>query len=95
MDPFALRCFAAVARTGSFSRAARELYRTQPAVSLQVRKLERELDRPLFERSRRSPVLTDAGRALLAGSRDLLERLDALPGLVASAADEPAGTLVL
>jgi len=95
VDLASLRCFVAVARTASFSRAARELYRTQPAVSLQVRKLERELGRQLFERSRRSPVLTDAGRTLVAASRDLLERLDALPGVVASSAEEPAGTLVV
>jgi len=95
VDLASLRCFVAVARTASFSRAARELYRTQPAVSLQVRKLERELGQALFERSRRSPALTDAGRTLLAESRDLLERLDALPGVVASSAEEPAGTLVV
>ena len=59
MDLFSLRCFVAVARTGSFSRAARELYRTQPAVSLQVRKLEAELGRPLFDRSRRALVWFD------------------------------------
>jgi DNA-binding transcriptional LysR family regulator len=93
VDLFALRCFVAVARTGSFSLAARELFRTQPAVSLQVRKLERELGRPLFDRSRRSPSVTEAGRTLLGGSQDLLERLEALPGLVAGSASEPAGTL--
>lgn len=95
MDLFSLRYFVAVARTGSFSRAAHELYRTQPAVSLQVRKLEKELGLPLFDRSRRSPTLTVAGQALLAGSRDLLERLEALPGLVASAEAEPGGSLTV
>jgi DNA-binding transcriptional LysR family regulator len=95
VDPFGLRCFVAVARLGSFSRAAHELFRTQPAVSLQVRKLEEEVGQPLFDRSRRSPALTDAGRALLAGARELLERMDALPGLASSAAAEPAGTLVV
>ena len=95
MDPFGLRCFVAVARLGSFSRAARELFRTQPAVSLQVRKLEAEVGQPLFDRSRRSPSLTEAGRALLAGAREALERLDALPALASSAAAEPAGTLVV
>jgi DNA-binding transcriptional LysR family regulator len=95
MDPFALRCFAAVARAGSFSRAADLVFRTQPAVSLQVRKLERELGRPLFDRSRRAPVLTDAGRVLLAASAGLLERLEALPAIVAGERDGPAGTLVV
>ena len=95
MDLFSLRCFVAVARAGSFSRAAHELYRTQPAVSLQVRKLEEELGQPLFDRTRRSPVMTDVGRALLAGARDLLERLEALPGQVAASAAEPTGTLAI
>lgn len=95
MDPFTLRCFVAVAREGSFSRAADQLYRTQPAVSLQVRKLEREVGRPLFDRSRRAPVLTDAGRALLAESTDLLDRLAALPGLVAGTGEGPSGTLTI
>ena len=95
MDPFTLRCFVAVAREGSFSRAADLLYRTQPAVSLQVRKLEREIGRPLFDRSRRAPVLTDAGRVLLAESADLLDRLEALPGLVAGTGEVPSGTLAI
>jgi DNA-binding transcriptional LysR family regulator len=95
VDLFSLRCFVAVARTGSFSQAARELFRTQPAVSLQVRKLEEELGRPLFDRSRRSPVLTEAGRGLQAGARDLLERLEALPGIALSADAEPAGSLTV
>ncbi len=95
MDPFTLRCFVAVAREGSFSRAADLLYRTQPAVSLQVRKLEREIGRPLFDRSRRAPVLTDAGRVLLAESADLLDRLEALPGLVAGTGEGPSGTLAI
>ena len=75
MEPFSLRCFVTVARLGSFSRAAIELYRTQPAVSLQVRKLERELGQPLFDRARRAPVMTEAGRTLYAAARDALERL--------------------
>ena len=95
MEPFSLRCFVAVARSGSFSRAAEELYRTQPAVSLQVRKLERELGQRLFDRSRRSPVMTDVGRALYPGARDLLQRLDRLPELAAVSGAEPAGTLTI
>jgi DNA-binding transcriptional LysR family regulator len=95
MEPFSLRCFVTVARLGSFSRAAVELYRTQPAVSLQVRKLERELGQPLFDRARRSPVMTEAGTALFAGARDLLQRLDRVQELVAVSGGEPVGTLTI
>jgi len=54
--------FLAVARERSFSRAAEKLGRTQPAVSLAVRRLEEELGERLFDRSNREGLLTDAGR---------------------------------
>jgi DNA-binding transcriptional LysR family regulator len=64
LDLFQLEVFVAVAREGSFSRAAEKLYRTQPAVSQAIRKLETELGEPLFDRSSRDGHLTDAGRVL-------------------------------
>jgi len=64
MDLFQLEVFVAVAREGSFSRAAEKLYRTQPAVSQAIRKLESDLGEPLFDRSSRDGHLTDAGRVL-------------------------------
>ena len=64
MDLFELETFLAVAREGSFSRAAKKLFRTQPAVSQAIRKLERELGEPLFDRSSHRGLLTDAGRVL-------------------------------
>jgi DNA-binding transcriptional LysR family regulator len=64
MDLFQLEVFVTVAREGSFSRAAEKLYRTQPAVSQAIRKLERELGESLFDRSSRDGTLTDAGRVL-------------------------------
>ena len=64
MDISQLEVFLAVAREGSFSRAADKLYRTQSAVSQAVRKLEAEIGEPLFDRSSRDGLLTDAGRVL-------------------------------
>ncbi|HLG15100.1 MAG TPA: LysR family transcriptional regulator [Blastocatellia bacterium] len=64
MDLFQLEVFLTVAREGSFSRAAGKLYRTQPAVSQAIRKLETEVGEPLFDRSSRDGSLTDSGRVL-------------------------------
>ena len=64
MDLFQLEAFVAVVREGSFSKAAKALYRTQPAVSQTIKRLEDEIGRPLFDRSSRRGVLTDAGRVL-------------------------------
>jgi len=71
MDLSELQVFLTVAREGSFSRAAERLYRTQPAVSLTIRKLEDGLGQPLFVRGARPVRLTDAGTLL----RDYAERL--------------------
>jgi DNA-binding transcriptional LysR family regulator len=72
VDLFQLEVFLAVAREGSFSRAAEKLYRTQPAISQAVRKLELELGEQLFDRSSRDGTLTDAGRVLEEYSEKLL-----------------------
>jgi DNA-binding transcriptional LysR family regulator len=64
MDFFQLETFLAVAQTGSFSTAAAQVHRTQPAVSQMVRKLEEEVGEPLFDRSTRDGKLTDAGKVL-------------------------------
>src|SRR5438105_8511041 len=71
MELSELHVFLTVAREGSFSRAAERLYRTQPAVSLTIRKLEDGLGQPLFVRGARPVRLTDAGTLL----RDYAERL--------------------
>ena len=64
MELFQLEAFLAVVREGSFSAAAKALYRTQPAISQTIKKLEDEIGRPLFDRPGRRGVLTDAGRVL-------------------------------
>lgn len=64
MEISQLEVFLAVAREGGFSRAAEKLYRTQSAVSQTIRKLEAEIGEPLFDRSTRDGVMTDAGNVL-------------------------------
>lgn len=72
MDLFQLEVFLTVAREGSFSRAADKLFRTQPAVSQAIRKLEREVGESLFDRSSRDGALTDAGQMLREYAQKLL-----------------------
>jgi DNA-binding transcriptional LysR family regulator len=64
MDLAQLEVFLAVAQERRFSRAADKLHRTQSAVSQTIHKLEEELGEPLFDRSSREGLLTDAGRVL-------------------------------
>jgi DNA-binding transcriptional LysR family regulator len=64
VDLAELNVFLTVARERSFSRAAQKLYRTQPAVSIAIRKLEDSVGEPLFVRGSRSGQLTDAGKLL-------------------------------
>ena len=59
-----LRVFESAARQLSFTAAAEELGTTQPAVSQQIKRLEKELATPLFQRVHRGIVLTDAGQLL-------------------------------
>jgi DNA-binding transcriptional LysR family regulator len=83
MDLSQLEVFLAVARERRFSRAAEKLFRTQSAVSQTVRKLELEIGEPLFDRSSRDGLLTDAGRVLQEYAEKLLNlRLDAREALV-------------
>src|SRR6266404_5013767 len=56
-----LEFFVTVVAEGSFSKAAERVYRTQPAVSIAVRRLEEEIGAPLFERSQKTPALTGVG----------------------------------
>lgn len=84
MDPRRVLLFRAVARTGSLSAAARELATTQPAVSQQLRALEREAGMPLVLRGARGITLTEAGQRLLA-------RADGIAAHLHMASEELAG----
>jgi DNA-binding transcriptional LysR family regulator/predicted ATPase len=89
-----LRAFAAVARAGSFSRAAETLYVSQPAVSKHVAALEAELARKLVVRDRRGATLTPAGHLLA----DYVLRAEALLAngrRALAAGTEETGTLAL
>lgn len=72
LDLDQLRTFVAIVDTGSFTRAAEEVFKTQSAVSMQMRKLEERLGSALFERTGRSVKLTEDGDRLLGYARKLL-----------------------
>lgn len=69
-----LRYFVAVAKDLNFSRAAEDLYISQPALSRQIRNLENELGMPLFLRQPNGLVLTEAGSFFLEQATDILRR---------------------
>jgi LysR family hydrogen peroxide-inducible transcriptional activator len=75
MDLRQLRYFLAVARAGSFSRAAEAENISQPALSEQIRKLESSLGAPLFERLARGVRLTPAGERLLVHAQKILREV--------------------
>ena len=88
-----LRYFVAIAGSGSFTTAARELHVAQPSVSKQVRKLESELGAMLLERGRAGVTLTDAGAILLPWATRVLADLDGARSEVADLATLERGRL--
>ncbi|TDE57156.1 LysR family transcriptional regulator [Nonomuraea mesophila] len=88
-----LRYFVAVAEELNVTRAAERLFVSQPALSKQLRVLERQLGFGLFERVPSGMALTRQGEALLPVARDLLGRWAA--GVEEARAAAPAGTLVI
>lgn len=71
-----VRCFLAVAELRHFGRAAEQLHIVQPAVSQQIRRLERQLGAPLFRRTTRTVELTPAGTAFLEHAREIIAAVD-------------------
>lgn len=90
-----LRIFAAAARSGSFSEAARRLYISHSTVSRAVSALEEELGVRLFARDRRVSGLTAAGEALLRESEALLEAADSAAARVREAGEKEREDAVL
>jgi DNA-binding transcriptional LysR family regulator len=73
LDVDLLRAFVAVADTGGFTSAARQLHRTQSAVSMQVKRIEEMVGKRVFDRSGRSVRLTANGEILLSHARRMLK----------------------
>lgn len=88
-----LEVFEAIARHGSFTRAARELYLTQPTISMQIKKLTEAVGLPLFEQIGKKIHLTDAGREVYAYARGIAGQLDELESVLAGLKGVAGGRL--
>lgn len=73
MDIWPLKYFLAAARAGNLTRAAQTLHLSQPALSMRLAELERELGHPLFVRGARGMTLTEKGALLMRRAEDLVE----------------------
>jgi DNA-binding transcriptional LysR family regulator len=83
MEMTQLEFFLQVIAEGSFSKAADTVGRTQPAVSIAIRRLEEEVGAPLFDRSQKTPVLTETGLAIQDYAKRILTLRDQARGSVA------------
>ncbi|MGL4501563.1 MAG: LysR family transcriptional regulator [Planktothrix sp.] len=90
-----LRILKAIAAEGSFKRAADSLYVSQPAVSLQVQNLERQLNVPLFDRGGRRAQLTEAGHLLLSYGEKILSLCQETCRAIEDLQNLRGGTLII
>jgi DNA-binding transcriptional LysR family regulator len=95
MELYALEVFLTIANEKSFSRAARLLFRTQPAVSLALQRLEQELGEKLIDRGPKDFTLTDAGRTVLDYARRFVSLHQELDNSLAELRDNSAGRLTI
>ncbi|MBM3856183.1 MAG: LysR family transcriptional regulator, partial [Verrucomicrobia bacterium] len=90
-----LKLFCAVAEIGSFALASERLHITQPALSIQIRRLERSLGVELMKRTKKGLVLTEAGKAVYDAAKGIFERQDGLSRKLEEIRSGERGTLVV
>src|SRR5438105_7025811 len=95
MDLDQLHTFIEIVRLKSFSKAAQTCYRTQPAISAQVRQLELELRADLFERFGSRISLTTAGKIFAEYAENLLDLRRRVQDAIAELETNPRGELVI
>ncbi len=90
-----LQIFESVAKHLSYTRAAELLYLSQPAVSMQIKQLESELEMPLFERMGKTLYLTDAGHELLHYALNISQQLCELDDVMTEMRGSQRGRLAI
>jgi DNA-binding transcriptional LysR family regulator len=95
VEPFRLRVFRIVAEELSFTRAADRLFLTQPAVTMQIKNLEEDLDLRLFDRTGQKIALTAAGRTLYGYARRIADLCLEAEQQLAALKGETRGQLAL
>ncbi len=96
MDFWPLKYFLAVARSGNLTRAAETLHISQPALSMRLAELERELGHPLFVRGPRGMALTEKGALLMRRAEDLVGLAERIESEVRADDDQGlSGTLAI
>jgi len=95
MELHTLQVFLTVATERSFSRAAEKMFRTQPAISLALQRLELELGEKLIDRTGKDLILTDAGRTVLEFARRFQSLKLELDNSLAELRDNSAGRLAI
>jgi DNA-binding transcriptional LysR family regulator len=93
MDIQNIRAFLMVAETGSFSRAAEQLFITQPAISKRISTLELSLDCQLFDRLGKNIQLTQAGEALIPSYQRILAEMAETENIISTLRKEVSGHL--
>jgi DNA-binding transcriptional LysR family regulator len=93
LDIYEMQVFLAAAETESFSEAGRRLQMSQPAISMQIRSLEKRLNVELFHRSGRHISLTEVGHALIPMARELVNKSIEIEETVAALKGETIGVL--
>jgi LysR family hydrogen peroxide-inducible transcriptional activator len=95
MEVNQLRFLVAVAKTGSFSKAATQCYVSQPALSEQIQKLENEIGKTLLNRNRRNAIPTPAGQILVEQAMRILQQVETAKQAVRSSDGGMCGKISL
>ena len=90
-----LRILKAIVKEGSFKKAADSLYVSQPAISLQIQNLEKQLNIPIFERNNKKACLTEGGHLLLSYSNRILALCEETCRALEDLQNLQGGTLVI